>query len=59
MAGERVPEAGAVMKVRFQWTNWTFGIWWGKFSKSKSAPNHFAVELGPLQIIWTWKAMRR
>ncbi len=47
------------MKVRFQWTNWTFGIWWGKFSKSKSAPNHFAVELGPLQIIWTWKAMRR
>jgi len=49
--------------VRFaskvQWTNWTFGIWWGAFSAAKSSPNHFAIELGPLQMVWTWKKVNR
>lgn len=47
------------MTVKFEWTNWTFGIWWGAFSKAKSSPNHFGFDLGPLQVIWTWKKVKR
>jgi hypothetical protein len=43
------------MRIRFTWTNWTFGIWWGRFSKSKRQPNHFGLDLGPLELIWDWR----
>lgn len=41
-------------RVVWKWTSWTFGIWWGRFTPSKSAPNHFGIELGPLNIVWVW-----
>lgn len=46
------------MKVRFEWTNWTFGIWWGPFSKSRSALSHFGIDIGPLEIVWSWHRRR-
>lgn len=36
------------LKVRFEWTNWTFGVWWGKVGKT----HNIGVDLGPLQMCW-------
>ena len=46
------------MRTKWEWSNWTIGLWWGTFSRSRSAPNHFGLELGPLQIVWSWKKVK-
>lgn len=35
---------------RFSWTNWTFGLWWGKFGRTGRFL--FGLDLGPWELIW-------
>lgn len=40
-------------KFSFTLTNWTFGFWWGRFSKTR--PLRLGVDLGPCE----WVFVRR
>lgn len=37
--------------VYLSWTNWTFGIWWGR--PRKRAAWQWGVDLGPLEFVIT------
>lgn len=41
------------LNYKVQWTNWTFGIWWGKIGRYQ----YRAFDLGPLQMWWkrSWR----
>lgn len=31
------------------WTNWTFGIWFGRINRKTKA---FGIDLGPFEMLW-------
>jgi hypothetical protein len=37
--------------IRWTWTNWTFGIWWGLISRKK----HLGIDCGPFEVTWVEK----
>lgn len=39
--------------VSLTWTNWTFGFWYGRFSKNKAA---WGIDIGPLELVYTLKS---
>jgi hypothetical protein len=42
-------------KVEWSWTNWTFGVWYGKFSGRHA----IGVDMGPLELIWKQVYVKR
>ena len=38
-------------KYRCTWTNWTFGVWWGRLTKR--SPMHLGIDFGPLEWLFT------
>jgi hypothetical protein len=36
-------------RITWTWTNWTFGIWSGRFGHTKQL--RWGIDLGPLEIV--------
>jgi len=39
------------LEVTLDFRNWTFGIWWGRFTYAQRAW-HFGLDAGPLEVVW-------
>ena len=39
-----------LQQVRWTWSNWTFGVWWGRCGPAY--PLHVGLDVGPLEIVW-------
>lgn len=35
-------------ETHVEWTNWTFGIWWGPIGKSYC----IGIDFGPVESVW-------
>lgn len=38
----------AKRKIKWTWTNWTFGVWFGRVGRRQL----WGIDLGPLEIGW-------